>query len=164
MYPKACSERLTWTFAMNNEQSLQHIQRYLSRQHVFSLFTYHDNDIWPASCYYAFDAKAMSLFFMTDSASRHGQLMVINPRVAGTVSAQTKVVSQIQGIQFTGRVITLDENRQEQAREFYCRRFPVALTAKLPVWRLDLQEVKMVNNKLGFGTKHYWIRERLDAS
>lgn len=149
---------------MNNEQSLQHIQRYLSRRHVFSLFTYHDNNIWPASCYYAFDARVMSLFFMTDSESRHGQLMEINPRVAGTVSAQTKVVSQIQGVQFTGKVITLDDNLQKQAREFYCRRFPVALTAKLPVWRLDLQEVKMVNNKLGFGTKHYWIRERIDAS
>nr|WP_040691517.1 YhbP family protein [Providencia burhodogranariea] len=141
---------------MTPEQTLKHIQRYLSRQHVFSLFTSHDNDIWPASCYYAFDAKTMSLFFMTDSASRHGQLMEINSRVAGTVSAQTKVVSQIQGIQFIGEVITLDENQQKQAREFYCRRFPVALTAKLPVWRLDLQEVKMVNNKLGFGTKLLW--------
>ncbi|ELX8380374.1 YhbP family protein [Providencia vermicola] len=145
---------------MNDQQALQHIQRYLSRQHVFSLFTYHEHDIWPATCYYAFDANQMSLFFMTDPDSRHGQLMRANPRIAGTVSAQTKVVSQIQGIQFIGDVIALDETLLPQARQFYCRRFPVALTAKLPVWRLDLQEVKMVNNKLGFGRKLHWSRER----
>ncbi|EKT61513.1 YhbP family protein [Providencia sneebia] len=144
---------------MNDASSLKHIQRYLSRQHVFSLFTSHNNDIWSASCYYAFDAQLMSLFFMTDAASRHGKLMLTNQRVAGTISAQTKTVSQIQGIQFIGDVIVLDENRQQQAHEFYCRRFPIALTAKLPVWRLDFQEVKMVNNKLGFGTKLYWQRD-----
>ncbi|BBV07037.1 TPA: YhbP family protein [Providencia stuartii] len=145
---------------MNDEHALQHIQRYFSRQHVFSLFTCHGNDIWPASCYYAFDAKSMSLFFMTDPASRHGQLMTENPHVAGTVSAQTKVVSQIQGLQFIGQVIALDGSLLQQAHQFYCRRFPVALTAKLPVWRLELQEVKMVNNKLGFGSKLYWSRNR----
>lgn len=144
---------------MNDPQALPHIQRYLSRQHVFSLFTYHDHDIWPASCYYVFDAKLMSLFFMTDAASRHGQLMVANSQVAGTVSAQTKVVSQIQGIQFKGNVIALNEPQQLLAKAFYCRRFPVALTAKLPVWRLDLHEIKMVNNKLGFGTKLNWTRD-----
>lgn len=144
---------------MNTQQSLQHIQRYFSRQHVFSLFTYQDNDIWPASCYYAFDANQMSLFFMTDANSRHGQLMLQNSRVAGIVSAQTKVVSQIQGIQFIGEVVAIVEAAQQTARDFYCRRFPVALTAKLPVWRLDLQEVKMVNNQLGFGSKLYWQRD-----
>lgn len=143
---------------MKKKSSLNYIQRYLSRQHVFSFFTHHNNDIWSASCYYVFDAQSMSLFFMTDAASRHGQLMLRNPQVAGTVSAQTKIVSQIQGIQFIGTVIEIENDRQQQARQFYCRRFPVALAAKLPVWRLDLQEVKMVNNTLGFGTKLHWLR------
>ncbi len=144
---------------MTSEQTLQHIQRYFSRQHVFSLFTSHDNDIWPASCYYAFDAKAMRLTFMTDPNSKHGQLMQANPQVAGTISAQTKDVSKIQGVQFIGNIRMLEGEAEQSARDFYCQRFPIALTAKLPVWQLHLQKVKMVDNKLGFGTKLHWERK-----
>lgn len=143
---------------MTPEQTLKHIQRYISRQHVFSLFTHHNNDIWPASCYYAFDAKKMSLILMTDSSSKHGQLMVANSQVAGTISTQSKAVSQIQGIQFKGNIEKLEGENERLARAQYCRRFPVALTAKLPVWQLHLWHVKMVDNKLGFGTKLHWER------
>ncbi|MEQ4777991.1 YhbP family protein [Providencia huaxiensis] len=144
---------------MTPEQTLKHIQRYIARQHVFSLFTHHHNDIWPASCYYAFDAKSMSLILMTDSSSKHGQLMVANPQVAGTISTQSKAVSQIQGIQFKGFIERLEGEKEQLVRAQYCRRFPVALTAKLPVWQLHLDNVKMVDNKLGFGTKLYWERQ-----
>ncbi|WP_273827112.1 YhbP family protein [Providencia rettgeri] len=145
--------------AMTPEQTLKHIQRYISRQHVFSLFTHHLNDIWPASCYYAFDAKSMSLILMTDPNSTHGQLMMANAQVAGTISAQTKAVNAIQGIQFIGEIEKLEGEAEQQARNAYCQRFPVALTAKLPVWQLHLAKVKMVDNKLGFGTKLHWARE-----
>ncbi|ENZ0172611.1 YhbP family protein [Providencia rettgeri] len=144
--------------AMTPEQTLKHIQRYIARQHVFSLFTHHHNDIWPASCYYAFDAKSMSLILMTDPSSKHGLLMVANPQVAGTISTQSKAVSQIQGIQFKGFIERLEGEKEQLARAQYCRRFPVALTAKLPVWQLHLDNVKMVDNKLGFGTKLHWVR------
>lgn len=144
---------------MTPEQTLKHIQRYISRQHVFSLFTLHNNDIWPASCYYAFDAKSMSLILMTDPSSKHGQLMVANPQVAGTISTQSKTVSQIQGIQFKGCIERLEKEKEQLARAQYCRRFPVALTAKLPIWQLHLDNVKMVDNKLGFGTKLHWVRD-----
>lgn len=144
---------------MTPEQTLKHIQRYISRQHVFSLFTHRNNDIWPASCYYAFDAKTMCLILMTDQNSKHGQLMVANPQVAGTISAQTKAVNAIQGIQFIGEIEKLEGELEQQARNIYCRRFPVALSAKLPVWQLHLAKVKMVDNKLGFGTKLHWTRE-----
>lgn len=144
---------------MTEEQSLKHIQRYISRQHVFSLFASHHQAIWPASCYYVFDAKNMSLILMTDPNSEHGQLMVSNPQIAGTVSAQTKEVSKIQGIQFIGKIEVLEGEEEQLARKAYCQRFPVALAAKLPVWQLHLQRVKMVDNKLGFGTKLHWVRE-----
>nr|WP_173424811.1 YhbP family protein [Providencia rettgeri] len=145
--------------AMTPEQTLQHIQRYIARQHVFSLFAHHHNDIWPASCYYVFDAKTMSLILMTDASSKHGQLMVANPQVAGTISTQSKTVNQIQGIQFIGKIARLESKPEQLARTEYCRRFPVALTAKLPIWQLHLDNVKMVDNKLGFGTKLHWTRE-----
>ena len=144
---------------MNNEEHLKIIQRYLSRQQVFSFFTHHDDDIWSATCFYTFDPAEMSLLLMTEKDSRHGKLMQQNPQIAGTVSAQTKVVSQIQGIQFTGYIMPLYACDADEARAVYCQRFPIALAAKAPIWKILLQEVKMVNNRLGFGTKLYWQRE-----
>ena len=157
--PRACSERVYMEAAMTEEQSLKHIQCYISRQHVFSLFAFHNQIFWPASCYYVFDVENMSLILMTDPNSEHGQLMVNTPQIAGTVSAQTIEVSKIQGIQFVGKIEMLEGEKEQLARKAYCRRFPVALTAKLPVWQLHLQRVKMVDNTLGFGTKLHWVRE-----
>ncbi len=144
---------------MKTPTALNAIQRYLSRQHVFSIFTFHTDDYWPATCFYIFDKQEMSLIFMTEGDSRHGQLMQKNPAIAGTVSAQTKVISKIQGIQFRGQVIPLYACDADEARHKYCRRFPVALAAKTPIWKIYLQEIKMVNNTLGFGSKLYWQRE-----
>ncbi|WP_265497207.1 YhbP family protein [Providencia rustigianii] len=144
---------------MTSENTLQHIRRYIARQHVFSLFTSHQNDMWSASCYYAFDRPNMRLILMTSPDSQHGQLMLANPHVAGTITAQTKQVSKIQGIQFIGEISQLDGSEGSAMRAFYCQRFPVALEAKLPMWQLQLQTIKMVDNTLGFGTKLHWSRE-----
>lgn len=144
---------------MTPENTLQHIQRYIARQHVFSLFTSYQDDIWAASCYYAFDRQNMRLIFMTSPDSQHGQLMQANPRVAGTISAQTKQVGKIQGVQFVGEIRQFDGEEVDAQKAFYCQRFPIAIEAKLPMWQLQLQTVKMVDNTLGFGTKLHWSQD-----
>ena len=53
-------------------------------------------------------------------------------------------------------VLSAEEEKQAKAR--YCRRFPVAVAAKNPLWGLRLNEIKMVNNTLGFGKKLHWSR------
>lgn len=98
----------------------------------------------------------MSLYFLTETTTRHGQLMLKNPIVAGTICCQSKAVAKIQGIQFTGKVHSLTGKQEQQARQNYHRRFPVAMAASIPIWQLSLQQIKMVNNKLGFGTKLIW--------
>lgn len=81
-----------------------------------------------------------------------------NPLVAGTISAQTVTVAKICGIQFRGEITTLSAEEEKQARAVYCRRFPVAIAAKTPLRGLRLDEIKMVNNTLGFGKKLHWSR------
>ncbi|MCG6489628.1 hypothetical protein K6U37_11740, partial [Vibrio parahaemolyticus] len=105
------------------------------------------------------DTGAMMLYFLTEPHTRHGTLMQQNPRVAGTISAQTVTVAKIRGIQFRGEVTTLSAEEEKQARVVYCRRFPVAVAAKTPLWGLRLNEIKMVNNTLGFGKKLHWSRD-----
>ncbi|WGL95136.1 YhbP family protein [Arsenophonus nasoniae] len=141
------------------QPSLAIMQQYLSRQHVFSLFTSFQSDSWPAICFYIFNAQTMSLYFLTETTTRHGQLMLKNPIVAGTICCQSKAVAKIQGIQFTGKVHSLTGKQEQQARQNYHRCFPVAMAASIPIWQLSLQQIKMVNNKLGFGTKLIWHRD-----
>ncbi|MBI6549343.1 YhbP family protein [Xenorhabdus lircayensis] len=134
------------------------ICQYLTKQHVFTLCTSSTQDLWCASCFYVFDADSMVFWFMTESDTRHGQMMKKNPVVAGTVAGQTRNIAQIKGIQFRGEVILLAGEAETVARARYCRRFPIALTAKSPIWQLNLNEIKMVDNTLGFGKKLHWQR------
>lgn len=140
------------------------ILSYLKKNHVFTLCATTGDDLWCASCFYVADTGAMMLYFLTEPHTRHGTLMQQNPLVAGTISAQTMTVAKIRGIQFRGEVTTLSAEEEKQARARYCRRFPVAVAAKTPLWGLRLNEIKMVNNTLGFGKKLHWLRFSADVS
>ncbi|MBD2779037.1 YhbP family protein [Xenorhabdus szentirmaii] len=135
------------------------IRAYLAEQHVFTLCTSSSQDLWCASCFYVFDADSMAFWFMTEVNTRHGQLMQKNPIVAGTVAEQIHNVAEIKGVQFRGEVIPLTGEAEAVARKRYCHHFPVALASKSPIWQLNLNEIKMVDNTLGFGTKLHWQRQ-----
>ncbi|MDC9580873.1 YhbP family protein [Xenorhabdus sp. PR6a] len=143
---------------MDSNKEILIIRQYLARQHVFTLCTSSAQDLWCANCFYAFDADSMALWFMTEPNTRHGKMMQNNPVVAGTIAGQTRNIAQIKGIQFRGDVMPLSGEAATLARARYCRRFPVALSAKSPIWQLNIQEIKMVNNPLGFGKKLHWQR------
>jgi uncharacterized protein YhbP (UPF0306 family) len=47
-------------------------------------------------------------------------------------------------------------------RAAYLKRFPYAIATKLDLWVLELEYVKMTDNRLGFGTKLEWRKETKD--
>lgn len=144
---------------MSPSESLAAIQRYLKKQHVLSLCCGTADDLWCASCFYVFAPQQMALWIMTEGDTRHGELMQQQSRVAGTVSAQIKTVLLIKGVQYRGEIRRLTGEDEAQARAAYCQRFPVARTVSAPLWEIRLDEVKMVDNALGFGKKLLWTRE-----
>lgn len=146
---------------MSPSDSLKIIKQFIDHHHVFTLCTTNlKQDIWCANCFYWFDKSHMRLVFLTEERTRHGQMMQQNLLVAGSINTQEIAVMDLQGIQFTGRVSMLKGNDDTKARKHYCAHFPVALAAiHIPLWQLELQEIKMVNNRLGFGTKLYWQRD-----
>ncbi|WP_437613415.1 YhbP family protein [Erwinia sp. V71] len=144
---------------MSPSESLAAISRYLKKQHVLSLCCGTADDLWCANCFYVFAPQQMVLWIMTEANTRHGELMQQQPRVAGTVSAQTKTVLLIKGVQYRGEIRRLTGGDEAQARATYCQRFPVARTVSAPLWEIRLDEVKMVDNALGFGKKLLWTRE-----
>lgn len=144
---------------MNNAEDVKIISRYLSKNHVLALCAHADGDIWSANCFYVADIERMSLYFMTELKTRHGSLMHKNPHVVGTIATQPKTVALIQGIQYSGSATLLEGEEDRAARALYCEHFPVAAAMKAPVWQLRLDEIKMTDNTLGFGTKLMWKRE-----
>lgn len=146
---------------MSSSASIKIIKQYIRDKHVFTLCTTRSlSDVWCANCFYWFDENQMRLVFLSEKKTRHAQMMQENLLVAGSISTQEIAVSDLQGIQFTGSVALLAGKDDINARKHYCLRFPVALAAiHVPLWELQLQEIKMVNNQLGFGTKLYWQRD-----
>ncbi|PKH25859.1 hypothetical protein CIG19_04895 [Enterobacterales bacterium CwR94] len=133
------------------------IARYLKKQHVLTLACQAQGEIWCASCYYVFDAQRQVFWLMSDPATRHGELMLAQAQVAGTVSGQPKSVALIRGVQFAGTACLLEDDAV--ARAAYLKRFPFAAKQAAPLWEIRVDRLKMTDNTLGFGSKLHWQRD-----
>lgn len=142
---------------MSDSQSFNAISHYLQKQHVLSVCA--GKPVWCANCFYIFNPQKRVFWIMTEQDTRHGALFASDPQVAGTVSGQTKTVLLIRGVQYSGRIRRLGGEEHEQAREAYVKRFPVAMKVSAPLWEIQLEELKMTDNTLGFGKKRHWRRE-----
>lgn len=143
---------------METENTLQTISRYLKKLHVLTLCVGENSELWCASCFYTYDERQAAFYVMTELYTRHGELMSRQPQIAGTVSGQPKSVMLIKGVQFRAWAERLEGEDEQQARACYNRRFPIAKAVHAPIWRLQLTELKMTDNRLGFGRKHHWQR------
>ncbi|UYA58662.1 UPF0306 protein YhbP [Pectobacterium sp. F1-1] len=137
---------------------LDAISRYLKKLHVLTLCVGENSELWCASCFYTYDDQQIAFYLMTELQTRHGEIMARLPQVAGTVSGQPKSVMLIKGVQFRGLAVLLEGDEAQQARARYNTRFPIARASQAPIWRLDLTEIKMTDNTLGFGKKRHWQR------
>ncbi len=144
---------------MDDSRTLATICRYLKKNHVLTLCTGENETLWCASCFYLFEPEQMAFIIMSEATTRHGELALAYPHVAGTVAAQTKSVALIKGVQYRAQMQLLTGEETSKAKSLYTQRFPVAKLATAPLWRLRLDEVKMTDNTLGFGKKLYWQRE-----
>jgi uncharacterized protein YhbP (UPF0306 family) len=85
--------------------------------------------------------------------------MLQNHLVAGTVNGQPKNISLIKGIQYKGVISLLTEENNADALSLYTKRFPIAKIKSLPLWKIEISELKFINNILGFGNKTLWYRK-----
>ncbi|MGP4123660.1 MAG: YhbP family protein [Sodalis sp. (in: enterobacteria)] len=142
------------------DYQLAAICRFITKQHVLTLCAGNLDDIWCANCFYVFHQPAMALWLLTSPQTRHGKLIRENARVAGTIFLQSKTVALIKGVQYRGIMTCLLESETErEARRYYYHCFPIAKALISPLWQLDLLEVKMTDNTLGFGKKLRWQRQ-----
>jgi len=140
------------------------ILTFIGEHHILTLAISRDNLPYCATCYYVWQPGQNRFLFTSDPDTRHVRDLVEgqNPRVAGTIALETRIVGKIRGIQFTGIMEPVGGEELKPARAAYLKRFPVArLMPALHLWSLTPDFIKMTDNRLGFGTKLLWTAENL---
>ena len=138
----------------------ERIIKFFRKHHVLTIATTVDNEPWCANCFYVYLEEENALVFTTDSDTRHGQEFIKNPLVAGSVVLETLVIGKIRGIQFQGIVSEPKDKMLQKAKTAYLKRFPVAILMETRLWMVELTYIKMTDNRLGFGEKVVWEKER----
>jgi uncharacterized protein YhbP (UPF0306 family) len=92
-------------------------------------------------------------------------LTVAGGIVTGTVQRDDQQWDQIQGVQLRGRCRRLDGVDLEQAWALYAARYSfvasgndvlAAAVAKIALWSLEPDWMRLIDNRLGFGHKEEW--------
>ena len=123
-----------------------------------------DGSAYAAALFYAADDE-LRVYVATDPGTRHGQAMLANPHVAGTIQRDRQRWQNIQGVQFRGLCRQFGGEERTQVWELYTARFPflrqtgTVLTRKLAktaMWRIEPTWVRLIDNEVGFGHKQEW--------
>ena len=126
---------------------------------MLTLATSSGNQPWCANCFYAWLEDESAFVFTSDDDTRHIRDLEEGNKVAGSVVLETKIVGKIRGIQFTGELFKPEGELYKRSRKAYLKRFPYAAAVKLELWILQVDYIKMTDNRLGFGKKIEWRRE-----
>jgi uncharacterized protein YhbP (UPF0306 family) len=132
------------------------ILKFIKKHHVLTLSTCNNGESWCCSCFYAFDDN--KLVFTSDEKTQHYKNLIENKNVSGTIHLETNVVGKIRGIQFTGKAEVAEGENLSKAKITYLKRFPFAIFMNTTIWVLQLEFIKMTDNRLGFGKKLVWKR------
>ena len=132
------------------------ITDFIKKHHVLTLATTVNDIPWCCNCFYAYMEEENAFVFTSDNDTRHVKEFTANENVAGSVVLETKIVGKIQGIQFKGRISNPVDEQLTKCRRRYLRRFPYAALMETSLWILNLEYIKMTDNRLGFGKKLVW--------
>ncbi len=136
--------------------SLEKIESFISQHHVLSLATKGEKDLNVCNLFYAYDPDEVCFVVASSDDTNHVKDTQINTQIAGSVVLETKTVGKIQGLQFKGEFLDLDEQR---LKKLYFKTFPYALALSPKLWKIKLKHMKFTDNRLGFGKKLFWDRD-----
>lgn len=134
----------------------QIIANFIQQHHVVSLACCTEEQLWTASCFYAFDEINSRLIILTDRNTQHGKLMQENPNIVGTIAAQPNEIQEIEGIQFKATAKLLSKEAQFSAFSNYCKRHKYAEKMQSDVWEIQLRYIKHTSNRVIFAQKTEW--------
>ena len=105
----------------------EHIVQFIANNHIVNFAAKSESDFWAANCFYAFDDEQARLIIMTNKSTRHGQIMLGNNQIVGTISLQIDKFSELEGIQFSATANCLEEeDKHTEALAIDNHRYPMA--------------------------------------
>jgi uncharacterized protein YhbP (UPF0306 family) len=141
------------------EQAIEsRVLEFICEHHIFTLAVSRDNRPWCATCYYVYLDYLNLFIFTSDHDTKHITDVVVadNYYAAGAIALETRMAGKIRGIQFAGLMRELTGNELKTAKSAYLKAFPIARLARLHLWGLQPEIIKMTDNRLGFGKKLIW--------
>lgn len=141
------------------EQAIEkRVLTFIGEHHIFTLAVSCNNRPWCATCYYVYLEDLNLFVFTSDHDTKHIRDVVEsgNYYASGAIALETRMTGKIRGIQFAGLMRELAGNELKTAKKAYLHAFPVARLAKLHLWGLQPEIIKMTDNRLGFGKKLIW--------
>jgi uncharacterized protein len=132
------------------------IADFVKKHHVLTLATSYNGSPWVANCFYAYMEEENALIFTSSPDTKHIRDLEEGNRVAASIVLETSVVGKIQGIQLMGRLSEPEGEMLKKAKIAYLKRFPFAALMETNLWMLEIEYVKMTDNRLGFGVKVVW--------
>lgn len=132
---------------------------FINQHHVLSLATCINNQPWCCNCFYVFSKEDISFIVTSHFQTRHINEVLQNSAVAACIVLETKRVGKIQGLQITGSMISLEGEDLSTYKKKYLQHFPIAITFDTNYWKLNVEYMKMTDNRLLFGQKLIWQRE-----
>jgi uncharacterized protein YhbP (UPF0306 family) len=133
---------------------------FIKNHHVLTLATCVNSTPYCSNMFYALLEKEFCLVFTSDKNTRHISEVSQNPVVAGSIVLETEIIGKIQGLQFCGTMIEASGKLKTKAITTYLKRFPYAALAGTPIWIVEITYTKFTDNRLGFGKKLVWNKEK----
>ena len=132
---------------------------FIKGHHVLTLATSVDNIPYCANCFYVYLEAENMFVFTSDNETKHVQDALKNNIVGGSVVLETSIVGKIQGIQFNGTMYLPENELKKKANKSYMKKYPFAKLMNTQLWVLDLDFIKLTDNRLGFGKKLIWRKD-----
>lgn len=110
---------------------------------------------WCFNCFYSFDPERQLLVFKSGEDSIHGSQLCAGVLIAGTIHSNPLQPANIQGVQFSGVIVSPDSYAEAPER-IYQDRFPYSDQLTGRFFFVQLQYLKFTDNTRKFGEKVHW--------
>ena len=141
------------------KQTLPKIEAFIAKHHVMTLATSRENSPQACNLFYTYLPDTVVFIVASNPSTEHMGNVETNDAVAGTIVLETKTVGKIEGLQFKAR---MRRAFQEEAAAYF-RAFPYAKVMNPVLWAIVPSDMKLTDNRLGFGKKLMWTRDAVSG-
>jgi uncharacterized protein YhbP (UPF0306 family) len=137
----------------------ERIDKYISQQTCANVCCVDDkNNPYCFSCFYSYNAEDGLMYYKSENDTAHSKFLLQNPVIAGTILPDKLNFLQIKGVQFEGKVLSMEDPLSQHATTHYYKKHPIALTMPGEIWTIQINHIKFTDNSFVFGEKISWNR------